>query len=75
MGADDVAIGRARDGSITGPRVFGSAAPQRIGKRVVDVPGSGCEVSRIWVERLGVFMARPGPSKDWSIERRRLPAA
>src|SRR3954451_20724242 len=41
---------------ITGPRSVGVAAPQRIGKRAAAVPGSGCEVSRMWVWRLGVFM-------------------
>src|SRR5918995_4985740 len=38
---------------ITGPRSFGSRRPHRIGKRAVAVFGSGCEVSRIWVERFG----------------------
>ena len=41
---------------ITGPRSRGSAAPQRIGKRVAAVPGSGWDVSRICVVRFGVFM-------------------
>src|SRR3712207_535697 len=53
---------------ITGPRRFGSASPQRIAGREAAVSGSGCEVSRIWVERLVTVMAGPG-----SPERSRLP--
>jgi hypothetical protein len=41
---------------MTGPRSAGVAAPQRIGKRVAAVPGSGWEVSLICVVRFGVFM-------------------
>src|SRR5829696_4450927 len=47
--------------AITGPRSFGSAAPQWMGKRDTAVPGSGCEVSRIWVERLGVVIGVSAP--------------
>src|SRR5215203_1339724 len=41
---------------ITGPRSRGVAAPQRIGKRAAAVPGSGCEVSRMWVWRFDVVI-------------------
>src|SRR5215210_3113776 len=43
---------------ITGPRSFGSAAPQRIGRRATPPLGSGCEVRRIWVERFGGFIGK-----------------
>src|SRR4051812_43941059 len=49
---------------ITGPRTFGSAAPQAIGCRLVEVPGSGWEVRRIWVERFGELMATTLGRKD-----------
>src|SRR3712207_5093976 len=39
-----------------GPRCFGSGAPHLIGWRMVAAFGSGWEVSRIWVERLGELM-------------------
>src|SRR5215210_2569921 len=55
---------------MTGPRALGVATPQRIGKRAAAVPGSGCEVSRIWVERLGVVMGCSQRRKQ-----KRLPAA
>src|SRR4051812_42736989 len=48
---------------ITGPRSAGEAAPQRIGNRAAPVPGSGCEVNRIWVLRLSVLMAAFQTSK------------
>jgi hypothetical protein len=38
-----------------GPRSTGSAAPHRTGKRALACPGSGCEVSRIWLVRFGAF--------------------
>src|SRR5687768_1805948 len=41
---------------MTGPRVCGVLAPHWIGKRWVPALGSGCEVSRIWVERLDEVM-------------------
>ena len=57
MGADDVAVGRV------GHRADDRAAllrdpPRPSGSGCVAVPvfGSGWEVSRIWVERLGEFM-------------------
>jgi hypothetical protein len=42
-----------------GPRSAGVGAPQRTGKRAVAVPGSGCEVRRIWFDRFGVMGQKP----------------
>jgi hypothetical protein len=56
---------------ITGPRSFGSAAPQRIGRRATPPLGSGCEVSRIWVERFAVLMQKNStPEIDKALQSR-----
>src|SRR3954464_13741663 len=49
---------------ITGPRAFGSAAPQRIGLFAMPPLGSGWEGRRIWVERFGVLMSELYAEKD-----------
>ena len=55
MRADDVAVGRIGHRPITGPRSRAEAAPHLIGS-FAPAPGSGCEVSRIWVVRFSDVM-------------------
>ena len=48
---------------MTGPRLNGSEAPQRMGKRT-GACAPGCEVRRIWVERFVLMLraALPKPT-------------
>jgi hypothetical protein len=59
---------------ITGPRSLGEPAPQRTGKRTVPAFGSGWEVRRMCVERLGVLMGFRFQRRDGRCSPRGLAA-
>ena len=75
MGADDVAVLRARHRADDRPALARGGAPQWIGKSSL-APGAGCEVRRIWSVRLERVIARPqngdGPPRRraWSQQRK-----